>query len=984
MSPRFTLIALACLAVMAPAHSQTTPAPAGAEVAKRVEITGSRIKRTDAETPSAVQVITAEEIQRAGYSTVDELLRATSLVDVNSISDGQQSGFVSGISTISMRGFGSQGTLILINGRRTAPVAAVDINFGRGSLISVNTLPIGSIERIEILKDGASAIYGSDAMAGVVNFILKKEFTGLSVATTLTANTDGVGATKNGSISFGFGNLERQRFNIYGGLEVSKRDAVMHSELKNQGNLASFDKYLEIGGGIPNFTPNSVAALNGNYYRLPTSLAGTTVLNGVSVANNSVFGVNFLGALPGCPDANTVGKGVLPRLPNFTATTASFPIGMCRFNLDNATQAISAQDRVAASMRATFRISPTWTAYADLMASETKTTQTNAPYTMSTTLATSLNPNIVTWPLANGTFANRSVIVLPVGPPDNPTNGTASSQPIQLIYRFEDMPQLDISTLKSTRLTAGLEGTWGAWDIDTAFLFSRQDNTSNRTNRLRSSLLTSAIASNSYRFGKVNNAAAIATIASDSITEGNSEMAQIDVRASRELFKMKGGMAAIAIGGEHRREKLSATPSDLLKSGDFIGLVGNSTSGSRNSTAGYAEARLPVLKDVELQTAIRAEKYSDFGDSTTGKLGFKWNFMPSVAAIRGTVATGFRAPSIAQISNAFLLSFHTSQDARVFDPIRCNSTNPAAPVSRSNPPNIRDCNVLGFSTVPSGQNPGSLATVISGNPNVKPEESKSATFGVIFSPNKDIDLGIDWWYFRRDNEIRVQRGFDIMAAYTANQAANTQFVQRDANPTTWLPGVPNSGPIVGLTRGYGNFNFTRVSGIDYDLTWRLPRTDIGRFTILIDGTYTNFLDDKVLTTDPVANRIGLSSFSMPKTKARAQLRFDRGNWSSFVRYNHNDNLTRTGDFTATCVLGATPANAYLVDNNGCGVSKGATVDLGVTYKGIKNLTLSGTVLNAGNNYGPASLIPSSFTYWDNGTQGMLGRRVTVNAQYKFW
>jgi len=141
---------------------------------EKVEITGSLIKRTDRETPSVVEVITKEDIRTSGYATVEEFLKSKSYVDNSSIQDGYGTGFISGISTFSLRGFGSQGTLVLINGRRIAPVAAVDINFGRGSLISVNAIPQGAIERVEVLKDGASALYGSDAMAGVVNYVLKR------------------------------------------------------------------------------------------------------------------------------------------------------------------------------------------------------------------------------------------------------------------------------------------------------------------------------------------------------------------------------------------------------------------------------------------------------------------------------------------------------------------------------------------------------------------------------------------------------------------------------------------------------------------------------------------------------------------------------------------------------------------------------------------------------------------------------------------
>ncbi|WP_377158371.1 TonB-dependent receptor plug domain-containing protein [Roseateles sp. UC29_93] len=273
----------------------TSPSADDSKKLERVEITGTLIKRTDKETPSVVQSITREDIRNSGYANVEELLRANSAVDLGSIGDGAASGFVGGLSTISLRGFGSQGTLILINGRRTAPVAAVDVNFGRGTMINVNTIPKEAIERIDILKDGASAMYGSDAMAGVINYILRKDYQGIEGSASYGANDQGVGATKNGAITFGFGNLATQRFNVFGGLEVSKRDSVMANELKDRGNLALQNQYLTSNGSLARFTPDSSASFYGNYYRVPTSLTGSTTIGGISVANNSLSGANYLG-----------------------------------------------------------------------------------------------------------------------------------------------------------------------------------------------------------------------------------------------------------------------------------------------------------------------------------------------------------------------------------------------------------------------------------------------------------------------------------------------------------------------------------------------------------------------------------------------------------------------------------------------------------------------------------------------------------------
>ncbi len=963
------------------AFAQQTTASAPQKTEK-IEVTGSLIKRVDVETPSLVQIITAADIKNSGYGTVEDLMRSLSSVDASSLQDGAASGFVGGLATISLRGFGSQGTLILINGRRVAPVGAVDINFGRGSLINVNTIPIGAIERIEILKDGASALYGSDAMAGVVNYVLKKEYTGVEATASYGANDKGVGATSNVGLTFGFGDLSTQKFNVFGGLQISRRDPVMHSELKDRGNLGQYNDYLVTNGSLQRFTPDSSASPYANYYKLPTSLAGSTTLDGRTVANNNLSGANYLGTFPGCPDELTVGKGVPNRPLGFAATTASLRNGFCRFNFDEADQAIAKQERLNGSVRGSYAVSNELTAYADLMVSRTTTTELSIPRALTTALVTSGNRVATTWPKLDGSFLSQNALILPVGHPDNPTNGTANAQPVQLIYRFTDLPLDDINKLKTVRLTTGLQGVIGEWDVDTALLYSRQDNSRIQQGRLRKSLLDASLAAGTYRFGQPNTPEAIASVASDAVNDGKSTVTVLDARGSRELFDLAGGKAAVAVGGEVRHETLSSVPSDIYKSGDFVGLVANGADGSRNSQALFAEFRLPVIKQLELQAAVRQERYSDFGNSTTGKLGFKYDALPSLLTFRGTAATGFRAPSISQIGDSFVLSFHSTQERRVFDNLRCNSTNPAAPVSLANPTVNRDCNVLGYTAVPSGTvNPGSLPTVVSANRNLKPETSRSFTLGTIISPTKDIDMAVDGWYFRRNKEIRVQRGIDIMDAYNANPAANAGVIVRDPNPATWLPGVANSGPIVALIRGYGNFNYTETAGVDYDLNVRLPANTLGQFSLNINGTYTRYFDQQILATSPVDKLVGTSTADVPKHKLSATLRWKKENWSSWVRHNAISALERTT--TLTCLTSTAPGNVLLAANGYCRVGAERSFDIGGAYSGIKDLTIALAILNITNDYGRSIEVPNTFNYWDNGTTGQLGRRFNVNVSYIF-
>ena len=1001
MKARHHLIALAAISVLTPALAQTgaTSAPtapaAAAPAAQRIEVTGSLIKRTDRETPSVVQSFSREDIQRSGYATVAELLRANGAVDTGSISDGAASGFVAGLSTISLRGFGSQSTLVLINGRRIAPVAAVDINFGRGSLISVNTIPQAAIERIDILKDGASAMYGSDAMAGVLNYILRKDYQGAEGSVTYSANDKGKGATTGASVSFGFGNIDTQRFNVYGGLEVSKRDQVMFSDLKDRGNQAGHNAFLNATNALARFTPDSSAAQNANYYRLPASLTGSTVINGITVNNNNLSGVNYLGTLSGCPFENTVGQGVPTRPAGFINNTATLPNGFCRFNFDNADETIAKQDRLNATVRGTFAMSTSLTAYADLMVSQTKTVEQRIPYAMTTALVTTANRTGTTWPLISGAFRRQEAIILPVNHPDNPTRTSATPQEVQLIYRFEDLPRDDISTLKALRLTTGVEGSWGAWDFDTAFLYSKQDNKREQEGRVRSSLLTNSIANGIYRFGRTNTPEAIASVSSTAVNEGESSITAVDLRASRGLFQMSGGEAAVALGVEARRESLTAKSDDNYTSGDYVGLVANGAKGSRNTFAVFGELSMPVLKELEVQAALRAEKYSDFGNATTGKLGFKWTPVPSMLAFRGTAATGFRAPSIAQISNSFSLSFNSFGERRIADSLRCNNTL-ATPVTFNSPAinvNVaRDCNVLGFTPAPAGTvSPGNIPTVVGGNPDVKAETSRSFTLGMLLEPTKDIDLAVDVWYFKRDNEIRVQRSADILDAFNANRTAPAPKITRDPNPATWLRDaagvvIPNSGPIILFTRDYGNFEWTKTAGIDYDLNVRLPASDLGKFSVKLQGTYTKRYDRLVMAGAVIDRLVGTSTIDIPKSRGSLTLRWDAGDYNSFLRANHADPISVAGVSAACLNPTGTPTatNALRAAAGRCKVGRDRTIDLGVTYTGMKNLTLSGTILNVANDYNRSNGIPAAFTYWDPGLQSALGRRFTVNANYKFF
>lgn len=266
--------AAALLALGSGLAMNALPAFAQQKALERVEITGSAIKRIAAETPAPVEVVTRAEIARTGATTVNELLKTISLIDIND--QGEQSSNSpggSGTARLRMRGLGETQLLVLINGRR-APKNPLADSSGAGSAFNVNTIPVAAIERVEILKDGGSALYGADAVAGVVNFILRKDFGGAIASLNLGQSSRSDAAEQAFSAVTGWGDLATNRFNVMAALDVFKRDPILRKD-RDLTKSVDFRRF----GAVPgyNLDGRSVFSPNGNYLTASGSLVGVPV-----------------------------------------------------------------------------------------------------------------------------------------------------------------------------------------------------------------------------------------------------------------------------------------------------------------------------------------------------------------------------------------------------------------------------------------------------------------------------------------------------------------------------------------------------------------------------------------------------------------------------------------------------------------------------------------------------------------------------------
>lgn len=897
-----TGLALSLTAVAAQAQQQQP------QKVEKIEVTGTNIKRVDTEPPGVVQVITKEQIERSGTNNVAEVLRAVPALAGGAAQDfGAGTGFQRGNQTASIRGLGSVATLVLLNGRRVSPAPYADPNLGQGSSYNLNSIPVAAIERIEILKDGASAIYGSDAIAGVVNVILRKDYRGGEVSFNHWQNwKDGNYEADQFTGTIGFGDLSTDRWNLLVTAELVKRDPVW---------------VRDAGDGIRNADYARLAsrnifssALSNPANRLRESIPGSGVFN------------TRLAVDPACPAERrfTVGS-----------------VQECRYNPFDFIQTQSENERKSVMGRATFEVSPSLTAFAEAGYSKNESVFTGSPPTLD-----AASPS--TWFNRDGTRF-RYTLALPVGHPDNP-NAFATG----LRYRFEDLgTSYTFVDNEYTRIVGGLQGTFGNWDWEAGVLYSvaKREETSN--GQLYFPALQAAVNNGTYRFGGTNTEAVLSTLAPYKTNEGESKLTSVDFKASRELFKMAGGSAAIAAGVEFRKEEMNIVSDPRIVAGEFVGLASSTVSGDRDVTSLFAELSLPIIKNLETQLAARYDDYSDFGSSFTPKIGIKYRVNDAIA-VRGTWAEGFRAPSLFQISSANVQAFN----AGINDPLRCPVTGVA-----------EDCN-------------RTISTLIQANTALQPEESTSHTIGIIWSPSSDYSVAADYWYVHRTNFIdRFDSGTVIRNEF--NPAFTGGTVQRDPNPASWLPGVPNSGPILSTIRRFDNFGGTAARGIDLDANGRFSLGKFGRLSTGLNLTYFDKMKWQLGQAGvPYINGAGnFYVYEAPRLRGVLSATWTYQAFDVLARLNHTGKW-RYGDPDTVneCYLGATSATlAYL---GRCYVRAWNTVDVGVTWKGIKNLTASVMVRNVGNIAAPYD--PNQTTLGFNPSfHNPYGRYLQVGMSYKF-
>jgi len=535
---------------------------------QRVEITGSSIKRIEGEAALPVEIIKREDIDKSGVTTAAELLQKISsnvggLTDGTSVSDvmGGQRGF----NGANLRGLGVSSTLVLLNGRRLANFASPGDNSG----VDLNNIPAGAIQRVEVLKDGASAIYGTDAMGGVINFITRKDYRGGDASVYALRTDEGGGGKRSASLSGGFGDLGTDRYNVFGALDVQKTDRLASSQRKFMQEYSLPDRLSPqlSSYSFPanvDLTSAQLATLNQSSYLKGSGPGGTW-------APSPGRRVNF--GKDSCVDGS----------PNVVRPLGPGGTEGCSFNYMGDSEVYPDAKKRSFIGRATFQVTEADQVFAEVLLSKAETSYAASPAT-------------------SGSINGASTgIYLPA---DLQTK-TGITTPVNFRFRLSDAGRRTSEvTSKASRFVLGATGKVGDWEYDTAYNHSQNKATDlDIDGWVSRSKMLAGMASGQYnpfvpatddsgrKFMdsiKIRDAARMSKGTSDSV----------DAKLARPVMALGGGDAVLALGAELRREKTEFSATEALRTNDVQGDRASSdelladTSNSRDIAAFYAKSML--------------------------------------------------------------------------------------------------------------------------------------------------------------------------------------------------------------------------------------------------------------------------------------------------------------------------------------------------------------------------------------------------------
>lgn len=912
-----------------------------AQTGQRIEITGSSIKRVDAETALPIQVITAEDIKRTGVTSVTDLIQSLPAMQGFTTNSQSVNGGGGGAATAALHALDSKYTLVLLNGRRLAP-------YTTGATVNLNTLPLSVIERVEVLTDGASALYGSDAIAGVVNFITKRDTTEGSATATINVPQHPGGGSTSMSLSKGFGDLSTDKFNVLVAISADtqkKLDATQRPFSKT-GILTFKDQGAD--QEIDLLSSNSVP---GN----ARSVKGTR-------ADGTAFNLNFNPYL----------------LKNGTCPVGQVKTGnQCFFDFSATVESIPDSSRIGLFSSARFAASATTSLFAELSFSRFYNDPRYAP------------------PAQPGIRLPASIIassVTPYLPKLGIVGGTVTSANVNL--RLADAGgRADRYQTDSTHVVLGVDTTVGNWDLTGSFVHSANKFTDSAIGGYSSLNAFNALMAS----GKFDPLFSVAGSAKDLIAPivlhqvldtSKSSLDVLSVRASTTLGKLPGGAIGLGVGADYNSQKYSDNPSAILMGNNALqpnftdAIVGGGGGAlpfdsTRKSYGLFGEVQLPVIKELEITGSARYDSYGAVGNtknfdqngnplasatqgasnsSGTYKLSLK--FTPTKdLLVRGSIGTGFKVPSLSNITSP--LAAFGSTGFHICPPgLSAAKATSCAPISQEY-------------NIQAGGNPDSGAGAI------KPEKSSQWTIGFRFEPSQALSIGADLWTVKLKDQVNT---ITENTAFSDGKKYENLF-KVAPDPITGTPTLTFLSVPINTGDAY-------YQGVDIDIESRLP-TPVGKLTTRLHATYMIRADYQTPGTPGFINslqKIGSDGQLVSRYLINLSSNLVTGNWSNTLTANYRPGyMDDTADYCQTdangnCLLSGT-------DQRGRRVASFVTWDWQTRFDMNKQLQLTLGLKNMFDKKPPYSVLNQSGTGnvrgYDPRYADPIGRQVYLTGNYKF-
>jgi len=848
-----------CALLTAAATASSTVLAQDEQVAKkieRVEVTGSRILREGAIAPAPVTVISGDQLVNSGAVNIGEALNNLPALG-NTYSMANSGRFIgtAGLNILDLRNMGTDRTLVLVNGKRHVSSSA-----GSQS-VDTNTIPSVWIERVEIITGGASAVYGADAVTGVVNFILKDNIEGLDVS--LTRGFADLNSYNNKKATFSYGsNFNDDRGNAAFAIEYSGQDSL--NALDHPWTSTSFSSLPNQAQTDENKNsadfPDDILTPNAGYYAINDS--------GVYALEDPTKLINSFN-----PDSSARDLYIGNNADPYSCANCDF------FNLGQFEEIQPEFERYNVNFKVNYDVTDDLNVYFDAKYVNSQGESIGQP--------------------AFFFFDSDNSIKLDNPYLDPSIKARMQEEGVDSIMINRMMSDLgrrvENNTRETTRFVTGLQGTvFEDWELDTSIVYGKtelerenganmilanyfnaldavEDANGNIVCRSAEAQADGCVPVNIMGFGAPSQQA-IDYI--NTVSIGDSTIEQTVVSASLAngaIYELPAGYVGIAFGAEYRKEESETNEPDNAE-GTFFNALGEDK-GSFNVREVFFEATMPILTDLPLiqdlvfDTAVRHADYSTIGEATSWKLGLDWTVNDELR-VRVTQSAALRAPNISEVFGAASQTFYS-----VDDPCRAeNLANLSNATTRS-----ANCSALGVaSDFNSGYDSASLDGLTSGNRDVKGEESTSTTVGIVYQPEflDNALLTIDYWEIDLENAIDTIDAQEILdRCVDSTTGINNQYcnlITRNA-----------SGEISLIQNSVLNVAGQKASGVDFELGYDFDALE-GSFKTRLIGTYLIERKDYPFQDDPSSYIEYAGTTGEAKWQTNLSLTYAKDNFYSTV------------------------------------------------------------------------------------------------------